>query len=184
MQMAKLPKTNQVSLIGLRVLIVLLIVTILYITIISTIDLQRFNPGAAFWTASESLLLTRASGIVWKLPNLGAGSAPHDPGYLNSLIDQTKIVAACDAFVARTGRTPQSFTELEIPHNSGLSRADPWGRAYILRSSGNSPCIIQSSGPSGEDKLRQLSTEQILRFPQRKQFYVADNLIVVGGPKP
>jgi hypothetical protein len=143
--------------------------------------LRDFDPGKAFLSFSESTLINGSGKVLLALPSLSGSKPKPDASYAKTLLEQAALASACDSYYAKNGRAPTSVSELI--HSSvavNTQPIDPWGRSYLVRSLGESPCLVQSTGRSGNDEIQELDKKWAARSKENHAFFVNDNLIVVG----
>ena len=178
MQLTIIPNSDRSSLVRFSLLVALLILISGFVW-----KLRKFDPGAAFLSFSEQALMKSATNIVSGLPGVVGPRPMPDKRYNQSLFEQSALSADCDRFFGRNRRTPISISELvQQSSRSRDDETDPWGKPYLLRSTRSTPCVIQSTGPSGKDQFQEVIQQWQTGFKKEDgtAFFIGDNLIVVG----
>ena len=90
--------------------------------------------------------------------------------YFRSMLAQIIVLSACGDYWAKTGTIPGTRAEFTKAGVGPALLVDPWAREYRVRLLRGGILIVQSTGPSGQDRL----PPEILARPQK---------ILGAGPK-
>jgi hypothetical protein len=144
-------------------------------------ELTTFDPGAVYLeTVKRAIGLRVAENIIHK--NATAGSAAierNDPSYGFSALNQARIALGYKRYLKSRNALPRSIGDLSAV---GVDRAiliDPWNRAYKVRVTSARILIVQSTGPSGIDRISSewLESSSLQSDPVLE--LVGDNLILL-----
>lgn len=174
------PETNLKGLLRLGFLILLLLISIDF-----AYEVLRFNLGSAYLQGMTRIIGNGFFGSLLSRSTNGASTTrPSDPGYGLSVLGQMKVASSCEHFYAAHKSVPSSASEFREAGLTPDMLMDPWGRPYKIRLVSGDILVVQSTGPTGVDRLSNESIATISQASVAANLLVGDNLLIVSRVNP
>jgi hypothetical protein len=181
------PERNWQSLLRLAVLLSLLTVATFF-----SIALQQFRrTSAAAIEAGGTLLSARLfEDSTHQQRTVDPNEIELHALYGRSLLAQTGILSTCAETWEKTRAVPSTPEDLSRAGIEPATQVDPWGRSYRIRQLPGDVLIVQSTGPSGQDRVPWESPSELETMLQGGPKMFGDNLVVAlklsqrGGREP
>lgn len=177
MSLRFLPVRSKLSFIRFLFLLGLLIVCLVYVFVIYKINRSHIGPAADGFTRMLGARVFEAS--VSKVPSRESKEIEADANYAHSLAAQASIAAKCEAFLSTSGVTPRSESKALDCGLSPTELRDPWGHPFKVRLLNPELLLVESTGPSGLDRIAGREKEIIEKGEAKAAFLDGDNLVVV-----
>jgi hypothetical protein len=98
--------------------------------------------------------------------------------YFPSLLVQMSIITACSTSWEKNGKIPTAGDDLLRAGIRPADQMDPWGHPYRVRLLPGKFLIVQSTGPSGQDKIPPLTISEPKTFFQGGPKMFGDNFVL------
>ncbi len=167
------PSRTRKELLRTSALLVLLVFTVWFVS-----GLRAFNPGLIYFRAMTQVM----GGHIFEA---FVQNAPHststrfnDPNYGFSVLNQSRIILACEEFVRKRKSVPSLDELVQAGLNPEFS-FDPWNRKYRLRLLPGNVLMVQTTGPSGVDNISSEWAASAQHHLKPAFQLVGDNLVVL-----
>lgn len=169
------PKQTLGSKLRLALLTIFLVMSIAF-----TFELRRFDPGSIYLQAMTKMLGGRLFDLSLHKPETPVSAAlTGNAGYGLSILDQMRIASVCEKYYISHNSIPSSSADLERLGLLPQVLLDPWGRPYKIRLLRADILVVQSTGPSGRDRITEKWATSISGQLKDTNMLIDDNLIVL-----
>jgi hypothetical protein len=117
-------------------------------------DIKKANPGAIFLQAGLQAMGQRFFDLtLGKQQPIPPEVSANRHLYALSMVEENKIVSSCENYVKMRGHLPASLADLSKAGLGPEFQRDPWSRPYRLRILRANLVMVQTTGPSGVDRV-------------------------------
>jgi len=166
------PDRNWKSLVRVALLGALLLATGAFTAVLLS---GRRSPPAAIGVLKEFLQARMFENFAHRELAKDPKTLESDSAYLPVLLAEMDIAEACLKSWQKTGTLPVSS---EGRPGNAAPPTDPWGRPYRVRLLSRDFLIVQSTGPTGQDRIPPEALSEPQRFFQHGPKLFGDNLVV------
>jgi HAMP domain-containing protein len=164
----------------------LILAGMLVLAIVGAIELKRLRPDQAILKLGSAVSAVRASGkTTGETPSTESQALQLKLRYTWDIVNQMKVADAALRYWQRHASVPASVEDLVGEGVRTQFQHDPWGRPFIIRALQPDLIVVESTGPSGVDRVPWADQSKLSDLRARGFQAVDGNILVarkVGRP--